>query len=114
MQARVLLTGLMIFVGALIGVLHPTGVAGQKEDLIKVYENCIVKKIEKCESKADLLYASGSVTLRQYAALQDKKAQFFYLEKETLINLMIKNHLEPKQYKMEHFLEVQFYRSFER
>ena len=114
MYAKVLLTGLMIFVGALIGVLHPTGVAGQKEDLIKMYENCIVKKIEKCESKADLLHASGSVTLRQYGELQDKKAQFFYLEKETLINLMIQNRLEPKQYKMEHFLENQFYRSFER
>jgi hypothetical protein len=53
----------MIFVGALIGVLHPTGVAGQKEDLTKVYESCIVKKIEKCESQADLLHTSGSVTL---------------------------------------------------
>ena len=114
MHAKVLLTGLMIFVGALIGGLHPTEVAGQKEDLTKVYENCIVKKIEKCESQADLLHTSGSVTLRQYAELQDKKAQFFYLEKETLINLMIQNRLEPKQYKMEHFLENQFYRSFER
>ena len=114
MHAKVLLTGLMIFVGALIGVLHPTEVTGQKEDLIRVYENCIIKKIEKCESKADLLHASGSVTLRQYADLQDKKAQFFYLEKEMLINLMIQNRLEPKQYKMEHFLENQFYRSFER
>ena len=114
MHANVLLTGLMIFVGALIGVLHPTGVAGQKEDLTKVYENCIVKKIQKCESQADLLHTSGSLTLRQYAELQDKKAQFFYLEKETLINLMIQNRLEPKQYKMEHFLEVQFYRSFDR
>jgi hypothetical protein len=54
------------------------------------------------------------VTLRQYAELQDKKADFFYLEKETLINLMIQNRLEPKQYKMEHFLEEQFYRSVER
>ena len=111
MHAKVLLTGLMIFVGALIGVLHPTGVAGQREDLIKVYESCIVKKIEKCESQSDLLYTSWSVTLRQYAELQEKKAEFFYLEKETLINLMIQNRLEPKQYKMEHFLEDQFYRS---
>ena len=111
MHAKALVTGLMIFVGALIGVLHPTGAAGQKEDLTKVYENCIVKKIEKCESQADLLYTSWSVTLRQYAALQDKKAQFFYLEKETLINLMIQNRLEPKQYKIEHFLKDQFYKS---
>ena len=114
MDPKVLSTGLVIFVGALIGVLHPTGVTGQKEDLIKVYENCIIKKIEKCESQADLLHISGSVTLRQYAELQDKKAQFYYLEKEALINLMIQNRLEPKQYKMEHFLEEQFYRSIER
>ncbi len=114
MDAKVLSTGLVIFVGALIGVLHPTGVTGQKEDLTKVYESCIIKKIEKCESQADLLHISGSVTLRQYAELQDKKAQFYYLEKEALINLMIQNRLEPKQYKMEHFLEEQFYRSIER
>jgi hypothetical protein len=114
MDAKVLLTGLIIFVGALIGVLYPTGVAGQREDLTKVYESCIIKKIEKCESQADFLHTSRSVTLRQYAELQDKKAEFFYLEKETLINLMIQNRLEPKQYKMEHFLEEQFYRSVER
>ena len=114
MHAKALLTGLMIFVGALIWVLYPIVVAGQKEDLIKVYESCIVKKIEKCESQADLLYTSWSVTLRQYAELQDKKAQFFHLEKDALINLMIQNRLEPKQYKMEHFLEDQFYKSFER
>ena len=114
MDAKVLLTGLMIFVGALIGVIYPTGVVGQREDLTKVYESCIIKKIEKCESHADLLHTSRSVTLRQYAELQDKKAQFFYLEKEKLINLMIQNRLEPKQYKMEHFLEEQFYRSVER
>jgi len=114
MHAKVLLKGLLIFVGALIGVLHPTGAAGQKEDLTKVYESCIIKKIEKCESQADSLHTSRSVTLRQYAELQEKKAQFFYLEKDVLINLMIQNRLEPKQYKMEHFLEEQFYRSFER
>ena len=72
MHTKVLLSGLMILVGALIGVLQPTEVTGQKEDLTKVYENCIVKKIEKCASLADLLHTSWSVTLRQYAELQDK------------------------------------------
>lgn len=111
MNAKAWLIILTIFVSALIGVQHPTGVAGEKEDLTKLYESCIVRKIEKCESQADLLQTSRSLTLRRYAALKDKKAQFFSAEKEMLINLMIQNRVKPKQYKMEHFLENQFYRS---
>ena len=114
MNAKAFFMILIIFVCALIGLQHPTGVAGEKEDLTKLYESCIIKKIEKCESKAEFLETSRSVTLRRYAALQDEKAQFFSAEKEMLINLMIQNRVKPKQYKMEHFLEDQFYRSIGR
>ena len=111
MHAKVLLICLMVFVWALIGVQHPDGIAGEKEDLAKLYESCIVKKIVRCESQANLLQTSRSPTLRKYAALQDKKAVFFNAEKEMLINLMIQNRLEPKQYKVNHFMEDQFYKS---
>jgi hypothetical protein len=111
MQAKVLLINLMVFVWALIGVQHPAGIAGEKKDLVKAYESCIVKKIVRCESQVDLLQTSRSPTLRKYAELQDKKAQFLNAEKEMLIDLMIQNRLEPKQYKVDHFLEDQFYRS---
>lgn len=101
----------MIAGGMLIGLHYPAGIAGEKKDLAKVYESCIVRKIAKCESQADLLHTSRSVTLRNYADLQTKKAQFLDAEKEILINQMIQKQLEPKQYKIEHFLDEQFFRS---
>ena len=111
MDAKVWLISLMLSVGTLIGIQQPTGIADKKEELAKFYESCIVKTIEKCESRAELLQASGSVTLRQYAELHDKKAEFWDAEKDMLIGLMIQNDLEPKRYKIEYFLEDQFYRS---
>jgi hypothetical protein len=111
MDAKIWLISLMVSVGALIGVQQPTGVADEKEDLAKFYESCIVKTIERCESLAESIETSSSVTLRQYAEFHDKKADFLDAEKDMLINMMIQNRIEPKQYKIEHFLEDQFYRS---
>ena len=111
MDAKVWLISLMVSVGTLIGVQQPTGIADEKEELVKIFEISIAKTIEKCESRAELAETSGSVTLRQYAELQDKKAEFLDAEKDVLIDLMIQSRLEPKQYKIEHFLEDQFYRS---
>lgn len=111
MYAKALIISLMIAVGVVTGVLHSPGISAEKEDLAKLYERSIDKMIEKCESQADLLHTSRSVTLRNYANLQDKKAQFLDAEKEMLINIMIQRRLEPKQYKIEHFLDGQFYRS---
>ncbi len=110
MHLKVLIIGLMIAAGALIGVLYSPEIS-EEDDLATLYENGIVKKIEKCESQSDMLHSSGSETLRHHAELQDKKAQFFDTEKEMLVNTMIQRGIEPKQYKIEHFLEVQFYRS---
>lgn len=111
MNGKLWIMGLMVFVCGLIGVWHPAAIAGEKEDRIKLYETCIIKKIVRCESLAELLETSRSPTLRTYAELQDKKAQFYYAEIEMLINLMVQNRLEPKQYKVENFLENQFYKS---
>jgi hypothetical protein len=111
MDAKVWLISIMVSVGTLIGVQQPTGIADEKEELAKYYESCIVKTIKRCESRVELLETSRSVTLRQYAELHDKKAEFFDAEKDMLIDLMIKNRIEPKKYKIEHFLEEQFYES---
>ncbi len=114
MYAKLLITGLMIAAGALIGTQLPPGIANENEDLTKLYESCIVNKIERYESLADILYTSDSVTLRDYARLQSHKAQFLDAEKDMLIDIMIQTQLEPKRYKIEHFLEEQYYRSLEK
>ena len=114
MNSKVWLISLIVSVGTLIGVQQPTGIADENEELAKYYESCIVKTIERCESRAELLETSRSLTLRQYAELHDKKAEFFEAEKDMLIDLMIKNRIEPKRYKIEHFLQSQFYKSMEK
>ena len=110
MTTKAIVTSLMIVVGAFIGVQNPHKMTGENKDLTKVYETSIVKKIEKCEMRAELLYASNSVTLWNYADLQAKKAEFFDAQKDMLIHKMVQKQLEPKRYKIEHFLEAQFYR----
>ena len=111
MYIKLLIIGLMIAMGALISSLHLPDLSDELVDLATLYEYSIVKKIEKCESQADMLHTSASETLRQHAELQDKKAQFFDAQKDMLVQAMIQRRLEPKQYKIEHFLEVQFYQS---
>lgn len=110
MYAKAFISSLSIAIGILIGGQVPGALAGEKGDAVKKYESCIVQKIRKCESMADMLYTSRSVTLRNYAIVQDQKAQFLDAQRETLIDAMIQLQLEPKQYKIEHFLEEQFYR----
>jgi hypothetical protein len=110
MYSRLLNISLMLAAVAMIGGLLSTGIAVDKRDPVKIYESCIVKKIEKCESLAEMLQTSGSLTLRNYALVQDQKALFLDAEREMLIDAMIQIQLEPKQYKIEHFLEQQFYK----
>mgnify|MGYP001549948613 FL=1 len=113
MYAKGLITGLMIAISGMIGVLHSPGISGEDEKarLAQFYESCIVKKIEKCESQAEMLYTSRSVTLQNFAELEAQKAQFFDTEREMLINTMIQRRLDLKAYKIDHFLENQFYKS---
>ncbi len=114
MYIKILIIGLMLAFGTLIGVMHSLENTPEIDNLAKLYEYGLVKKIEKCESQADLLHTSASETLRNQADLHDKKAEFLDSEREILVNTMIERRLEPKQYKIEHFLEVQFYRSLAR
>lgn len=111
MYKKILIICLMLAFGALIAAIQSPENTEEIDNLAKLYEYGIVKKIEKCESQSDLLYSSSSKTLRNHAELQDKKAQFLDSKREMLVNTMIEKHLEPKQYKIEHFLEDQFYRS---
>ena len=110
MYAKGVLIGLMIVVAAIIAGLLPTGIVVDKSDPVKVYESCLVNKIEKCEALAEMLHTTRSATLLKYAMVHDQKAQFFDAEREMLIDAMSQMQLEPKQYKIEHFLDEQFYR----
>ncbi len=102
---------LMIFSGAMIAVHGPAVIAGEKKGLVPYYESCVVKKIEMCKSQAALLHTSRSANLRNYARVQAQMAKFYDAEKKMLVRTMIQMDLEPKDYKIERFLDEQFYRS---
>ena len=110
MYAKALILGLLIAIGDMIGGQLSSGIAGEKRDAVKKYEICIAQRIQKCESLANMLHTSRSVTLQNYAIVQDQKAQFLDAQRETLIDAMIELQLDPKRYKIEHFLDEQFYR----
>ena len=111
MYSKPLIIFLMTALGAMIAVQDPNGIAGEKEDLSQYYESCVVTRIQMCESQAALLHTSRSVNLRNYAKVQAQMAQFYAAEKTMLVNTMIQMDLEPKDYKIERFLDDQFYRS---
>jgi hypothetical protein len=110
MYMKALSISLMVAVGAVCGMLHSPGISGEKANLPQFYENCIVKMIEKCESQTRLLRTSSATDLRNYARVQAQIARFLSAEKETLVNIMIQLQLEPKEYKIERFLDDQFYK----
>jgi hypothetical protein len=111
MYAKGFIVSLLICISGFIGVQQPDGVTEGKVNPTRIYESGIIQKIENCESQAELLHNSRSASLQRYAQVQDNKAQFWYVEQEMLVDLMIQKRLEPRQYRIAHFLEDQFYRS---
>jgi hypothetical protein len=108
MKAKVLTISLIVGVSAFIGLLNSTAFSGDHE-LSKYYESFIVRKIEKCDSKSVLLLTSKSKNLQDYAKMEAQKATFFNAEKEMLVKEMIEIQLEPKQYKIDLFLNNKFH-----
>ena len=108
MKAKVLIINLMISISVFWGLLNSTAFSGEDEEMATYYESCIVKKIEKCNSKLVLLSSSKSKNLQEYAKMEAQKAEFLKAEKEMLVKEMIEMNLEPKHYKVELFLNSRF------
>ena len=84
----------------------------KNSQLKKYYGHFINEKISKCHSKAQLK-KSKSKHLQNYAAMEIKKAAFLSENKELLIKEMVKREIGVKQYKIEYFLNTQFYENNE-
>ena len=108
MQVKGLIINLMISISVFWGLLNSTAFSVDREEMAQYYENCIVKKIEKCNSKLVLLSSSKSKNLQDYAKMEAQKAEFLKAEKEMLVKEMIEMNLEPKHYKVELFLNSRF------
>jgi len=106
MQASVLILNLIVFV--FMGFLNSTAFSGDYEEMTKYYENCIFREIEKCSSKLILLGDSKSENLQDYVRIKAKKLEFLAAEQDRLIEEMINIKFEPKNYKIDLFLNSRF------
>ena len=71
------------------------------ESIVEVY-------ILSCENKAEL-GSSRSKNLRHSAMLSRLKSTFCRHSKQELVDAMLKDGVEPKPYKVHHFLNARFY-----
>ena len=108
MKIKILSVIFMMIFAAFLGNLSAISEDGQNTRIIKHYENMINETISKCHSKTQLK-ESKSVHLQSCAAVKLKKANFLSKNKEMLIKEMVKRDMGVKQYKIEYFLNRQFY-----
>jgi len=101
----------IVFMAALlviIGTDHVKAQSGSKGQLVKYYENCILKKIYNCQGKA-VLKTSRSVNLQRKADLAARQVTFLTTNKNILIHEMVEQEIGPKRYKVEYYLNKRFY-----
>ena len=108
MISKVLIISLIITVGVIWGPSNETSFSGDRQIIEEFYESCIVNEIVKCDAKSAMLGSSRSLNLRNYAKIKAQKARFLEAEKEALVKQMLEMMLEPKQYKVELFLNSKF------
>ena len=81
--------------------------SGTDAELVKFYETCIQNQISKHQAKA-ALKISRSENLRSCAVVSSKKAVFLVNHKDMLIQEMLKNEMDLKTYKVEHYLNRRY------
>ena len=81
-----------------------------RADSAAYYAACIDRMIDKCANKQSLC-ASASPALRAYADRMAQKGSFCLLHKDQLIRSMLTHELEPKAYKVEHFINQRFHQT---
>jgi hypothetical protein len=97
------LAGVMIFIGA----VQIAAESQSDEQLNKFYETYISEKIAKSQSKANLK-TSSSENLRLAAEKAEKHVRFLTLNKDILVDEMIKQDIGQKSYKIEKYLKKRF------
>jgi len=79
-------------------------------DSAAYYGTCIDRIIDKCANK-QFLCTSSSPTLRAYADHMAQKCSYCRVHKDQLIQFMLTHELEPKAYKVEHFINRLFHQA---
>jgi hypothetical protein len=95
-----LLTAFVCAVSALASDKDEAEVRAKLEALVDEY-------IDSCNAKSDLL-GSNSENIRRSATVSCMKASYSHHNKVELIQEMLDSNVEPKQYKVRHFLSEKF------
>jgi hypothetical protein len=112
MKVKALMVIFMSSFMIMIGAIQISAESQSDEHLKKIYETCIAKKIEKCQSKT-MLKTSRSENLQLTAEIAANQARFLSLNKDTLVNEMMEKDIGQKLYKIEHYLNSRFYEVYE-
>ena len=91
-----------------IGAWPGASQAVEDEELIKYYNDYILKCISKSQSKT-ILQTSRSENLQSCGALSKQKVIFLKENQDMLVDEMIKNRIGMKPYKIEYYLNKRFY-----
>jgi len=84
---------------------------GNDQDLKSYYESCIDKRIKCCEKRA-LLWDSKFRNINCCAIISMIKATYFRENKRMLIKAMYDKKIGTKQYKVDYFLNQNFFEVF--
>ena len=101
----------ILLVMSVIGAALVTAQSASKDQLVRYYESCIMKKIFNCNAKT-VLKTSRSVNLRQKADLATRQVTFFTSNKNMLIKEMVEQEIGQKPYKVEYYLNKRFFEMY--
>lgn len=102
-------TVLTLGVTGLISIFPSIGLSSGLESDVQFYNQCIEREIYKSQAKVMML-SSRSVILRNYAFIETQKATFYGNEKDNLIEEMVENQVNLKDYQIEYYLNNRFHR----
>ena len=108
MTKKGLYMGFLVVLMVIMSTAPAKSQSESRGELIKYYENCIVKKINNCKGKT-VLKTSKSVNLQRKADLATRQITFLMTNKNMLIHEMVEQEISPKQYKVEYYLNKRFY-----
>jgi hypothetical protein len=101
---------ILMFAIALALVFCPIPAPGKNTEAVETkvrLEALVEEYIACCDAKSELL-SSRSEKIRRSAKRSCIKAAYFRHSKEELVNAMLENNIEPKAYKVHHFLNDKF------
>ena len=106
---------MVMFVMVLAAILGPNQALANNAEVVATkakLERLVEAFIARCEAKS-ALRSSRSEKIRRSAMQSCMKADYCRRFKEELVEAMLENNIEPKVYKVRHFLNGRFNRTIQ-